>query len=139
MLQTPKLLAKWMRSSCTRSFSSTQTRSLSPDHSIYVSNSTNAYFNLSLEDWLFRHKNPKDPLLLIYRDDPCVVIGRNQNPWKEVNMVASRQTGIPWIRRRSGGGTVYHDKGNTNFSIHLPRCRLTDMSLHRSFYVQSVR
>ncbi|TFK90850.1 hypothetical protein K466DRAFT_483951, partial [Polyporus arcularius HHB13444] len=92
-----------------------------PEHSIYVSSSTDPYFNLSFEDWLFRHKSPEEPLLLLYRDDPCVVIGRNQNPWKEVNIRASRRTGIPFIRRHSGGGTVYHDLGNTNFSIHLPR------------------
>ncbi|KAF9644504.1 Lipoyltransferase and lipoate-protein ligase [Thelephora ganbajun] len=90
-------------------------------HSIYVSKSTNPYFNLSLEDWLFKHKPHNDPLLLLYRDDPCVVIGRNQNPWKEVNMTELRGVGIPFIRRRSGGGTVYHDLGNSNFSIHLPR------------------
>ena len=76
---------------------------------------------------------------MLYRDDPCVVIGRNQNPWKEVNLQAAEAAGIPFIRRRSGGGTVYHvcmsytvlratlnpsslqDLGNTNFSIHLPR------------------
>ncbi|KAI9064843.1 Lipoyltransferase and lipoate-protein ligase [Trametes sanguinea] len=92
-----------------------------PKHSIYVSESTNPYFNLTFEDWLFRHKSPDEPLLLVYRDQPCVVIGRNQNPWKEVNLRASRRTGIPFIRRHSGGGTVYHDLGNTNFSIHLPR------------------
>lgn len=57
---------------------------------------------------LFRHKDPKDPLLLLYRDSPCVIVGRNQNPWKEVNLAVSRQTGVPFIRRRSGGGTVYH-------------------------------
>ncbi|KAG5641031.1 hypothetical protein DXG03_006355 [Asterophora parasitica] len=91
-------------------------------HAIYISNSTNPYFNLTFEDWLFRHKAPAEPLLLIYRDHPCVVIGRNQNPWKEVNFEAMRtRPGIPFIRRRSGGGTVYHDLGNTNFSIHLPR------------------
>ncbi|KAJ3854595.1 hypothetical protein EV368DRAFT_36508 [Lentinula lateritia] len=95
---------------------------MSPQHSIYLSKSTNPYFNLSLEDWLFRHKAPDEPLLLLYRDDPCVVIGRNQNPWKEVNLPALRvREGVPFIRRRSGGGTVYHDLGNTNFSIHLPR------------------
>ncbi|RDB20159.1 Lipoate-protein ligase A [Hypsizygus marmoreus] len=94
----------------------------SAQHSIYISNSTNPYFNLTFEDWLFRHKNSEEPLLLIYRDDPCVIIGRNQNPWKEVNFEALHaRPGIPFIRRRSGGGTVYHDLGNTNFSIHLPR------------------
>lgn len=95
---------------------------VSAQHAIYISNSTNPYFNLTLEDWLFRHKSPSDPLLLIYRDEPCVVIGRNQNPWKEVNFDALRShPGVPFLRRRSGGGTVYHDLGNTNFSIHLPR------------------
>ncbi|KAF4601854.1 Biotin/lipoate A/B protein ligase [Pleurotus pulmonarius] len=108
---------------CTHSFQTSASRRLpiSPNHSIYVSNATNPYFNLTLEDWLFRHKDPEEPLLLVYRDDPCVVIGRNQNPWKEVNAVAARKRNIPIVRRRSGGGTVYHDLGNTNFSIHLPR------------------
>ncbi|KAF5392943.1 hypothetical protein D9757_001081 [Collybiopsis confluens] len=92
-----------------------------PSHSIYLSTPTNPYFNLSFEDWLFRHALSEKPLLLLYRDDPCVVIGRNQNPWKEVNFVALNEQRIPWIRRRSGGGTVYHDLGNTNFSVHLPR------------------
>ncbi|KAH9939952.1 hypothetical protein B0H21DRAFT_697910 [Amylocystis lapponica] len=106
-----------------RALSTSSRVSLSPKHAIYVSKSTNPYFNLSLEDWLFRHKSPKDPLLLLYRDTPCVVIGRNQNPWKEVNLRVSHDTGVPFIRRRSGGGAVYHasDLGNTNFSIHLPR------------------
>ncbi|KAF9266169.1 Lipoyltransferase and lipoate-protein ligase [Marasmius fiardii PR-910] len=96
--------------------------SIVPDHSIYISESTDPYFNLSFEDWLFRHKSPHQPLLLLYRDKPCVIIGRHQNPWKEVNFdVLRARRSIPFVRRRSGGGTVYHDLGNTNFSIHLPR------------------
>lgn len=113
----------------TRSSHSLIDNALRPTHSIYVSSSTNPYFNLSLEDWfvytlylcfdsetkstlsllrLFRRKNHQEPLLLIYRDEPCVVIGRNQNPWKEVNLELAAEKGIPFIRRRSGGGTVYH-------------------------------
>lgn len=57
---------------------------------------------------LFKEKPTEEPLLLIYRNEPCVVIGRNQNPWKEVNLPALRRASIPFIRRRSGGGTVYH-------------------------------
>ena len=62
-------------------------------------------------DWfcrLFRKANQDTPLLLLYRDSPCVVIGRNQNPWVEVNFKALRAANVPFIRRRSGGGTVYH-------------------------------
>ncbi|KAG2110755.1 hypothetical protein BD769DRAFT_1495359 [Suillus cothurnatus] len=70
---------------------------ITPTHSIYLSTSTNPYFNLSFEDWLFRHASQKEPLLLLYRDAPCVVIGRNQNPWKEVNLRAARAQGIPVV------------------------------------------
>ncbi|KAI0303928.1 hypothetical protein BC826DRAFT_980470 [Russula brevipes] len=104
-----------------RLFSTSRASPLSAKHSIYVSQSSDPYFNLSFEDWLFKEKPIQEPLLLLYRDEPCVIIGRNQNPWKEVNFPALRRAGIPFIRRRSGGGTVYHDMGNTNFSIHLPR------------------
>ncbi|KAJ7462082.1 hypothetical protein FB451DRAFT_1140140 [Mycena latifolia] len=95
----------------------------SPDiqNSVYISRSTDPLFNLTFEDWLFRHSPPDRPLLFLYRNTPCVVIGRNQNPWKEVNMTSLHSRGVPLIRRRSGGGTVYHDLGNTNFSIHLAR------------------
>ena len=57
---------------------------------------------------LFRHAAQSSPLLLIYRNSPCVVIGRHQNPWTELNFNALRVAGIPFLRRRSGGGTVYH-------------------------------
>ena len=99
-------------------------------HDIYVSTSTNPYFNLALENWyvfavyrtyellnscqglqysrLFRHSSPSSPLLLIYRDSPCVVIGRHQNPWTEINFTTLRAARIPFIRRWSGGGAVYH-------------------------------
>ncbi|KAK0207028.1 hypothetical protein DFS33DRAFT_1256079 [Desarmillaria ectypa] len=110
-----------------------------PRHSIYVSQSTDPYFNLSVEDWLFRHKAPEDPLLFIYRDRPCVVIGRNQNPWKEINLTALRDMpSVPFVRRRSGGGTVYHDLGNTNYSIHLHRNSF-DRSVTAQIILRAVR
>ncbi|CAD6886164.1 unnamed protein product [Tilletia laevis] len=105
----------------------------------YISNSTSPTFNLALEDHLFRtgslfrqrpfrpslsttrnegEPDPR-PVCLIYRNRPCVVIGRNQNPWKELNIREMARLGIPMIRRRSGGGAVFHDLGNTNYSIHV--------------------
>jgi len=87
---------------------------------------------------LFRHSSPSSPLLLIYRDSPCVIIGRNQNPWTEINFTALRAARIPFIRRRSGGGTVFHDLGNTNFSLHLPRASF-DRHATSKLILQAVR
>ena len=113
------------RSSRQRHFSTSPPLSLIAKHSIYVSQSSDPYFNLTFEDWytptflsaenraklrrrLFKEKPSHEPLLLIYRDRPCVIIGRNQNPWKEVNFHELHRANIPFIRRHSGGGTVYH-------------------------------
>ena len=67
-------------------------------------------------------------MLLLYRDDPCVVIGRNQNPWKEVNIRAARQAGIPFIRRHSGGGTVYHVRLVPSGPVLVPRVHVGGMT-----------
>ena len=89
-----------------------------------VSQLTDPYLNLAIEDYLF----DKMPLpekktslnynrLFLYANSPCVVIGKNQNPWKEVNLPLLNSLHIPLIRRRSGGGTVVHDLGNLNFAF----------------------
>nr|ODN81240.1 lipoate-protein ligase A [Cryptococcus depauperatus CBS 7841] len=91
----------------------------------YISESHDPWFNLSYEDWLLRNTPHNQPVLFLYRNSPCVVIGRNQNPWKETSPRFLREESIPLVRRRSGGGTVYHDIGNTNFSIILPRLLFT--------------
>ncbi|KAF9382183.1 Biotin/lipoate A/B protein ligase [Mortierella sp. AD011] len=57
----------------------------------------------------------------MYRNSKSVIIGRNQNPWKECNLKLLARDGVPFVRRKSGGGTVYHDLGNTNYSIMMPR------------------
>ncbi|KAG0149926.1 hypothetical protein CROQUDRAFT_683740 [Cronartium quercuum f. sp. fusiforme G11] len=70
---------------------------------------------------LFRTTDPAVPKLLIYRNSKSVIIGRNQNPWTEAKVENLRKHDVPLIRRWSGGGTVYHDEGNTNYSIMIPR------------------
>jgi len=62
---------------------------------------------------------------MVYVNEPCVVIGRHQNPWIEVNQERLKALGLPLQRRRSGGGTVYHDLGNLNFSFIYNRGRRT--------------
>lgn len=80
---------------------------------IYRSTSTNVFENLALEEHLL--VNSKKDILLFYINENAVVIGKHQNPWKEVDLNPSRNYEI--IRRLSGGGTVYHDLGNINFSF----------------------
>lgn len=73
--------------------------------------------NLALEESLLERGFGRDSAVLVYVNDPCVVVGRNQNPWVEV----APESSLPVFRRVSGGGTVYHDRGNLNWSIIVPR------------------
>ena len=83
---------------------------------LVLSDSTDAVTNLAIEDWLFRSAEPEaGPLLYCYRNAPTVVLGRNQNQWKQCRMGALRASGVALVRRNSGGGAVYHDLGNSNF------------------------
>lgn len=74
------------------------------------------YFNLALEEYLLKEKDISDDLFFLWQNTPCIVIGRNQNPFNEIHLIEAQQKGIPVLRRISGGGTVYHDLGNINFT-----------------------
>jgi lipoate-protein ligase A len=86
---------------------------------LFVDNlgSTDASRNLALEEYVLRHRMGDDDLLLFYVNAPAIIIGRNQNTIEEIaaDLVADR--GIRVVRRVSGGGAVYHDLGNLNFSF----------------------
>jgi lipoate---protein ligase len=73
--------------------------------------------NLALEEYVLRRLDPSLDYLLLYRNEPSVIVGRNQNVLEEVNDSYVRDKGIPVFRRLSGGGTVYHDPQNLNFSF----------------------
>lgn len=72
--------------------------------------------NLALEEYLLKEKNIQDDVFYLWQNTPCVVIGRNQNPYNEINLLYAESHHIPVFRRISGGGTVYHDLGNINFT-----------------------
>lgn len=82
--------------------------------------STDPYLNLAIEAYLLDRAGQSGPLLLLWRNAPCIVIGRHQNPWIECDLRLVRRDRLPLVRRISGGGAVYHDAGNTNFSFIAP-------------------
>ncbi len=79
----------------------------------------NPFINLALEDYFLR-ADIDLPVLFFYVNRPCVVLGRFQNPWLETNLSCLAQKDIWMVRRQSGGGCVFHDEGNLNFSFILP-------------------
>lgn len=81
---------------------------------------TDARVNLALEEYVFRNKPVDDDVLLFYVNSPAIIIGRNQNTIEEINPSVVEQRGIRVVRRVSGGGAVYHDLGNLNFSVMTP-------------------
>lgn len=151
MIMAPSrgLFAPWiLRTTCSKlivynrlarrslSSSSFSEKLADPTHTVqsYISKSRDPYLNLSIEDYILRTSPADSTILFLYVNRPCVVIGRNQNPWSEVNLGILRSNQQPvsallghvdLVRRRSGGGAVFHDEGNLNWSITCPRSHFT--------------
>lgn len=83
----------------------------------------NPYRNLAREEasLLSIGEESQEPLLFVWQNAKTVVIGRNQNPWFECDTKAIEEDKVLLARRTTGGGAVYHDLGNVNFSFLLPR------------------
>ena len=86
---------------------------------IFIENEgiTDPRINLALEEYALRNFGESDDYLLFYINGPSIIIGRNQNTLEEINDDYVRENGIHVVRRMSGGGAVYHDEGNLNFSF----------------------
>ena len=84
-----------------------------------VSSQTNPYWNIAVENYLVEHAEAVT--LYLWRNRRTVVIGQNQNPYSEVNVEALEADGGFLMRRKTGGGAVYHDDGNLNFSFVVPK------------------
>ena len=82
----------------------------------FINQSTDPYYNLAFEEYIFRTVREED-VFLVWQNSPCVVAGSGQNLCREVRPALLRRLGIPMLRRVSGGGTVYHDLGNVNYSL----------------------
>ena len=80
-----------------------------------LSNNRDIYFNLALEEYWLKKRD--EDIMMVWQSDTSVVIGKHQNTYAEINNECIRKHHIPVARRLSGGGTVYHDPGNLNFTI----------------------
>jgi lipoate-protein ligase A len=83
------------------------------------STSNNPYFNLATEEYFL--KNSKEEMFFLYINEPCIVVGKHQNIFSEINLPFVLENNIKLVRRISGGGTVYQDLNNLNFS-YLHNC-----------------
>lgn len=88
---------------------------------IVESGSMDVYQNLAIEEYLMNEVRDCGPILFLWQSDCAVVMGKNQNPWKECRLGRMRDEGVPAARRVSGGGTVYHDAGNLNYCVIVER------------------
>ncbi|KAF1991091.1 hypothetical protein K402DRAFT_409938 [Aulographum hederae CBS 113979] len=125
----------------------------------YISTSHDPFLNLSLEHHLLQSSPSDSTILFLYVNRPSIIIGRNQNPWLEVNLELLRTANasanakggvekeegrrnaigpIDLVRRRSGGGTVFHDTGNVNWTVICPPATFT-RDKHAEMVVRALR
>lgn len=87
---------------------------------LIISNQTNPYLNIAVENHLLSQPSDGDITMYLWQNSRTVVIGQNQNPYAECNVAQLEQDGGYLMRRRTGGGAVFHDLGNLNFSFVVP-------------------
>lgn len=88
---------------------------------VFISDSFHPQLNLATEEWIFHNLDPSQQVLFLWRNEETVVIGRNQNPWNECNLAKMKEDKVHLARRTTGGGAVFHDLGNTNFTLLSPK------------------
>jgi lipoate-protein ligase A len=79
---------------------------------------TDPYRNLAIEEYLFSHAD--EEILMLWQNDPSVILGKNQSAYAEVDLDYAKKHGIRIVRRITGGGAVYHDAGNVNYTYVSP-------------------
>ena len=84
---------------------------------LYVSTSGDGWRNLAVDEYFLDTLGPDDMMLYFYVNKNAVIIGQGQNPWAECRLAEMDRDGVQLVRRITGGGAVFHDEGNLNFSF----------------------
>lgn len=133
-----------------RGFSDLSLEGLARPVQSYISTSRDPFLNLSIEHYLLQKTEPESAVLFLYVNRPSIILGRNQNPWLEVNLALLGTTrgrpeteppglgAVDLVRRRSGGGTVFHDEGNVNWAVISPSAHFT-RDKHAEMVVRALR
>jgi len=82
-----------------------------------INKSKDPRFNLALEEYVLKYLPIKEDIVMLWQNEPSIIIGRNQNTIEEINASFVKKHNINVVRRISGGGAVYHDLGNLNFTF----------------------
>ena len=105
---------------------------------LYVSTSHDGWRNLAVDEYFLDHVKPDDAMLYFYINANAVIIGRSQNPWAECNLQKMDADRVQLVRRITGGGAVYHDCGNLNFSFIMGENRY-DLNKQMNLILNAVR
>lgn len=105
----------------------------------YIINYSNdTAFNIALEEYAFKHLLDEDQIFLLWINKPSIIVGRHQNTIEEISRDYVRENGIEVVRRISGGGAVYHDLNNLNYTISLKKMKIMPLTSRVSQLLSSI-